>query len=178
MLVGDNKGHTYLGIVLKKVFVLAFHVEFVGLMLPKSVESLVVRTVEYQLPREPIALTFGNIIDVYADFAVRNAIRPKALSARRLVQQRLAFGILERHFARLLADNGLHSRSFHAHCAVCFADVALGFRRLRHDDKALALVGQHISGRGPHSYDAIAHDLQANHAGLTARGAHHDLAIG
>ena len=50
VLIGEYERNRHLGIILEQVFVLALHIELLGLVLSESVESLIFRTVKFHLP--------------------------------------------------------------------------------------------------------------------------------
>ena len=50
VFIGENERNRHLSIILEQVFVLALHVELLRLVLTKSVESLIFRTVKFHLP--------------------------------------------------------------------------------------------------------------------------------
>ena len=54
--IADNERNTYLCVILEKVFVLAFHIEFLRLMLSQTVESLIIRTVKQSMPTDTLKL--------------------------------------------------------------------------------------------------------------------------
>ena len=100
-LGGEHKGDAHLGVVLEKIFVLAFHVEFFGLVLSESVECFGL-VLELQRPRKTVVLLLRN--SAHANLTLGNAEFAEGLSVLGLGCQLFAVGIEESDAAVALVD--------------------------------------------------------------------------
>ena len=171
VLARQHKRHAHLRVVLEQVFVQTLHVQLFTLMLAKSVESLVVRTVEEHAPRQTVSLRLRYLFYIYAYLAVGHAELLERLALLSLLQKLLAIRIVERHTSRLLVDAGLHTLRLHAHYAILLAHgIGSPLVRRSRNHQAWLLHGQFRLTRGAHADDLVAHHLQAHYAGLALCG--------
>ena len=99
VLIRQHEGDRNLGVILEEILVLALHIELLALMLTKSIESLIVWTIELHLPRETMLSLLRNrepILD--AIFTLRHREVPELLTVLRFLQQLLTCCIKESHF--------------------------------------------------------------------------------
>ena len=114
ILVADNERYAHFCVILKKVFVLSFHVQLFALMLSESVESLIGRAVEQRMPRPPMFLGFGQFA-IHADFPFRNGEGLESLAfISCLCQQQPTVSVIERDAPRSPVHHGLHAVCLHS----------------------------------------------------------------
>ena len=115
ILVGDDKRYAYLRIVLEQVLVPPFHVQLFRLVLPQSVEGLIGRAVEDNLPLQTVALCLCHFVYVDTNFSVRYPVAFKVLPMVGFLQESLTPSVAESHFSGLFTDNSLDTCRFYTY---------------------------------------------------------------
>ena len=88
VFIGENKRNRHLGIILEQVFVLALHIEHLGLVLSESVESLIFRTVKFHLPLNTMLHGLSQLTTTLdAILTLRNCEILELLAVVRLLEQ-------------------------------------------------------------------------------------------
>ena len=181
VLVGQDKRNGNLRVVLKEVFVLAFHVEFLRLMLSEAVESFVVGRIELHLPGQTMLHGLRDRSPAFeAVFPLRHGEVLELFAVLRFFQQLMACRIEERDLACSFRHHRLHVLSRHHHRLPVFAYGVrvLGRSALRNNNERSRLLRQHLFRCRTNAYDMVVHHLQTHHSRLSAvRMYCHNIAI-
>ena len=182
VLIGDNKRYADLGVILEQILVLALHVKLLALVLPQTVESLIVRTVELHLPCQAMLMRLGNgVANPRTQLALRYGKIPELLTILRLVEQLLASGIEESDATGGFLYHRLHLLGFNDHVVALVGDgvAALDRCSMGHNHQRGRLSGQRLMAGGTHTDNLVVNHFEVHYLCLTTiRQNRHIVSVG
>ena len=137
VLAGHDERYADLGIILEEVFVLAIHVQLLGLVLAQTIE-IAWSAIKQEVPRQSVALFLRNLYNVDTYLTVRNTEGLEGLALLGLTDNHLTRSIVEQHLSCPLVDTRLDIGSLDTH-QLSVGDLKLRLGGLLDDDQALLL---------------------------------------